>query len=140
VDAPHFPVPVPLQDTVELHSPQVFELLGRSADNINIAGKRTSLGGLNAMLNAIDGVTDGAFHMSDESDGGKVRRLAAFVVAPERSHGEIKAALRRIIDPTFMPRQIYLVPSLPRSETGKLPRAALAELAAAMKSKQTDDY
>ena len=139
VDAPHFPAPVPLQDTVELHSPQVFELLGRSADNINIAGKRTSLGGLNAMLNAIDGVTDGAFHMSDESDGGKVRRLAAFVVAPERSHGEIKAALRRIIDPTFMPRQIYLVPSLPRSDTGKLPRAALAELAAAMKSKQTDD-
>jgi acyl-coenzyme A synthetase/AMP-(fatty) acid ligase len=150
VDASHFPAPVPLQDTVELHSPQVFELLGRSEDNINIAGKRTSLSGLNAMLNAIDGVTDGAFHPSDADDGeegdgeggdgGRVRRLAAFVVAPGRSHGEIKAALRRIIDPTFMPRRIYLVPSLPRSDTGKLPRAALAELAAAMRRKQSDDH
>ena len=62
------------------------------------------------------------------------------MVAPERSRDEIEAALRRIIDPTFMPRQIYLLPSLPRSQTGKLPRAALAELAAAMKSKQTDDH
>jgi acyl-coenzyme A synthetase/AMP-(fatty) acid ligase len=140
VDAPHFPAPVALQDSVELHSPQVFELLGRSADNINIAGKRASLSGLNAMLNAIDGVTDGAFHSSDEGgDSGKVRRLTAFVVAPERSHGEIKAALQRIIDPTFMPRQIYLVSSLPRSDTGKLPHAALAELAAAMRSKHSHD-
>ena len=114
-------------------------MLGRSEDNINIAGKRTSLSGLNAILNAIDGVTDGAFHLSDESDGGKVERLAAFVVAPERSHGEIKAALQRIIDPTFMPRQIYLVPSVPRSDTGKLPHAALAELAAAMRSKHSHD-
>jgi len=59
------------------------------------------------------------------------------VVAPERSSDNIKEALRREIDPAFFPRHLYLVPRLPRSDSGKLPRAALAELAERMRKAGT---
>ena len=129
VQAHHFPAPVPMNDLVELISPEEFVLLGRTSDNISIVGKRASLSGLNSILTSIAGVVDGTFYLSEQSDGSKVERLVAFVVAPGRSQDKIRADLQRSIDPTFMPRQIYLVPSLPRSATGKLPRTDLASLA-----------
>lgn len=139
VHGPHFPEPVPMNDIIDLHSPREFEMRGRMSDNINIAGKRASQSGLNAILNEIEGVTDGAFYLGHEDGNGddKVARLIAFVVAPAHSAEDIRAELRRNVDPTFMPRQIYLVPSLPRVESGKLTRAALAELAKRMSERRT---
>jgi acyl-coenzyme A synthetase/AMP-(fatty) acid ligase len=52
------------------------------------------------------------------------------VVAPGLASETIVAALRRRIDPVFLPRPLCLVDSLPRNETGKLPRAALDDLVA----------
>ncbi len=139
VEGPHFPEPVPMNDVIDLLSPREFEMRGRMSDNINIAGKRTSLSGLNAILNEISGVTDGAFYLGneDENDGDKVGRLIAFVVAPGHSVEEIRAELRRNVDTTFPPRQVYLVPSLPRVESGKLTGSALAELAKRMSERST---
>ncbi|MGZ5042977.1 MAG: hypothetical protein ACXWBQ_19730, partial [Usitatibacter sp.] len=57
-------------------------------------------------------------------------RLMAFAVAPKLGVAAILAALRSRIDPAFMPRPLVLVDSLPRQLTGKLPREALAALAA----------
>ncbi len=73
-----------------------FLLHGRTADLINIAGKRSSLGYLNHQLNAVPGVIDGAFFMPDdkEIDGGGVTRLMAFVVAPGMKAATLLAALR----------------------------------------------
>lgn len=139
VNGPHFPEPVPMNDIIDLISPREFEMRGRMSDNINIAGKRTSLSGLNAILNEIDGVVDGTFYLADEDENGgdKVVRLIAFVVAPGRPVEEIRAELRRNVDPTFVPRQVYLVPSLPRAESSKLTRSALAELAKRLSERST---
>ncbi|HEY0666089.1 MAG TPA: AMP-binding protein [Gallionella sp.] len=117
----------PLGDVVELHSNTTFLLHGRTADLINIAGKRTSLASLNHHLNAIEGVHDGAFYMPDEKAGETVR-MVAFVVAPQLSNGEITHALRQSIDPVFLPRPIIRLEALPRNATGKLPRASLEAL------------
>ena len=54
-----------------------------------------------------------------------MQRIAALAVAPGRSGSDILEALRQAIDPVFLPRPLKLVDALPRSETGKLPRAAL---------------
>jgi acyl-coenzyme A synthetase/AMP-(fatty) acid ligase len=54
----------------------------------------------------------------------------AFVVAPRLSEGEIIAALRRAIDPAFLPRPLVKVARLPRAATGKLPLEALRVLEA----------
>ena len=74
-----------LPDVIELLDATRFRLHGRIADMVNVAGKRTSLVHLNYHLNAIDGVRDGAFVMSDEAEADSVSRLTAFVVAPGRT-------------------------------------------------------
>jgi acyl-coenzyme A synthetase/AMP-(fatty) acid ligase len=68
--------------------------------------------------------------MSDEGDSDGVSRLAAFVVAPERSAEAILTELRRRIDTAFLPRPICLVPALPRNALGKLPREDVRRLIA----------
>jgi acyl-coenzyme A synthetase/AMP-(fatty) acid ligase len=120
----HAEQPVLLADVIELRGSETFLLHGRTADVVNIAGKRTSLAHLDYHLNSIEGVCDGAFVMPDEGDD-TVTRLMAFAVAPGVSGESIMQALRQRVDAVFLPRPLYLVESLPRNSTGKLPRAAL---------------
>jgi acyl-coenzyme A synthetase/AMP-(fatty) acid ligase len=131
----HVRTDVLLNDVIELVGRDRFLLHGRHADLVNIAGKRTSLGYLNYQLISIPGVQDGVFVMPDEEGAASVPRLAAFVVAPGLSHGELMAALRRRIDAAFLPRPLNFVDALPRNSTGKLPRAAIAALAAELAAK-----
>ncbi|MGA8008074.1 MAG: AMP-binding protein [Thiomonas sp.] len=130
----HLADPVPLCDNIDLLDTRNFRMLGRHADMVNIAGKRSSLAHLNHQLLSIPGVDDGAFHMPD-GNGARMPRLMAFVVAPTLPRDALIAALRSRIDPAFLPRPLVLVESLPRNTTGKLPRAALMALAAKYGSK-----
>lgn len=143
----HLEAPMALNDIIELRPsataatnalPQAmapdeggvrFILHGRSADMVNVAGKRTSLGYLNLQLNAIPGVVDGVFVWpTEDAQPESVTRLAAFVVAPGLDAKALLQALRQRIDAAFMPRPLHLVDTLPRNDTGKLPRAALDAL------------
>jgi acyl-coenzyme A synthetase/AMP-(fatty) acid ligase len=124
---------IPLGDIIEMVDPEHsdarhFRLLGRSADLVNIVGKRTSIGFLNQQLLAIPGVRDGCFFLPDVEPGVAVTRLAAFAVADSLSAAAIVRALRERIDPVFLPRPLHLVTQLPRNAAGKLPRSALQAL------------
>jgi acyl-coenzyme A synthetase/AMP-(fatty) acid ligase len=140
----HVEAPVLLGDVIELLDADAqgagatrFELRGRHADMINIAGKRTSLAHLNLQLLAIEGVKDGVFVMPEEEENdrrGEVTRLAAIVVAPGLRPAQINAALRRSVDAVFLPRPLYFVDALPRNTTGKLTQASLRELLAQLAS------
>ncbi|MGH8133313.1 MAG: AMP-binding protein [Steroidobacteraceae bacterium] len=129
----HIEQPTRLCDVLEMSGGDRFLLHGRLADLVNIAGKRSSLAYLNHQLNSIPGVVDGAFFHGGEAPGGAtaVTRVGACVVAPGLDTARILAALRRRIDPVFLPRPLLLVTSLPRTSTGKLPQEALRSLAAA---------
>jgi hypothetical protein len=97
---------------------------------VNVAGKRSSFGYLNAQLNAIPGVTDGAFFLCDGVTGSTgVERLGAAVVAPALNAAALTEQLRRRIDPVFLPRPLIFVERLPRNATGKLPHRELQRLA-----------
>ncbi len=124
----HLPGPVILADQVELLNDESFRLLGRQTDVVKLAGKRASLAGLGAILRGIEGVEDGAFFAPDDLDSNPRARLAAFVVAPDRTADEIAAALKGRVEAPFLPRRVVKVAALPRNEVGKIPRAALAEL------------
>lgn len=128
----HVPEPTPLADLLTLRDPHTFRLEGRTADLINVAGKRTSLAALNHALLAIDGVQDGTFFLPDAEDG-REPRLMAFVVAPGLTERDILQALRARIDPVFLPRPLWFVERLPRNANGKLPRAQLQALAAQLR-------
>jgi acyl-coenzyme A synthetase/AMP-(fatty) acid ligase len=127
VEAPQLVQPVVLADIVETLDDGRFRLCGRNTDLLEIAGKRASLGDLTHKLLTVPGVRDGVVFQLDETDAMGVRRIAALVVAPGLDAAAILDALRRDIDPVFLPRPLKLVDALPRGETGKLPRAALLE-------------
>ena len=116
-----------LLDAIDVIDDKHFLLHGRTADVINIAGKRTSLANLNFHLNAIRGVKDGVFFMPDEQDH-HITRLTALVVAPELTGAQLITELRKRIDAAFLPRPIHFVDALPRNSTGKLPREVIAAL------------
>jgi acyl-coenzyme A synthetase/AMP-(fatty) acid ligase len=128
----HVEQAIALADEIELRGPDRFVLLGRTADLVNIAGKRSSLSYLNHQLNDIPGVIDGAFFVRDDEHDSVagVSRLAALVVAPGLDAAQILMQLRDRIDPVFLPRPLLQVESLPRNETGKLPRQMLHALVA----------
>lgn len=130
VSGGHVVEPTPLADVLELDGPTQFRLLGRANDLIHVAGKRSSLAHLNFHLNRIDGVEDGAFWLPDDAPDGIVRTVA-FVVAPRLSAREVIAALRREIEPAFVPRRVVHVDALPREATGKLTVAQLRSFALA---------
>ncbi len=124
IRAAHLPEDVALQDVVELVDADHFRWLGRHQDMVNIAGKRASLADLNHRLNAIPGVVDGVIFMPDDTS----KRLAALVVAPGLEASDILVELKRGLEPAFLPRPVYVVPMLPRQETGKLARKMVVEL------------
>jgi acyl-coenzyme A synthetase/AMP-(fatty) acid ligase len=116
----------PMCDVIEITGEDEFLLHGRTADLVNVAGKRSSFGYLNTQLNAIPGVLDGAFFLREGLSGSTgVTRLGAVVVAPGMSAAMLTDLLRQRIDPVFLPRPLLMVEQLPRNATGKLPQQAL---------------
>ncbi|HME37386.1 MAG TPA: AMP-binding protein [Steroidobacteraceae bacterium] len=117
-------------DVIEITGDDEFLLHGRSGDLVNVAGKRSSFGYLNAQLNAIPGVTDGVFFLREGATGSTgVERLGAVVVAPTMSVAALTEHLRQRIDAVFLPRPLIMVDRLPRNATGKVPQQALQHLA-----------
>lgn len=121
----------PLCDVVELTGVDEFILHGRTADLVNVAGKRSSFAYLNAQLNGIPGVIDGVFFLREPGSGSLTgaERLAAAVVAPGVDARTLLDHLRERVDPVFLPRPLLMVDRLPRNATGKLPQHALCSLA-----------
>lgn len=129
VEGGHIAAPQPVEDEIERRGARDFILHGRKSGLLKIAGKRTSLDALNAALGRIEGVRDGAFYL--RADGNRVGALA---VAPGLGVRALRAALRRHIDPAFLPRPLHLIEALPRSENGKLAQAALLDLVASLEN------
>lgn len=125
VAAPWFAAPVVLQDVLDLQAGGRFVVRGRNADMVEVAGKRASLADLTRRLLAIPGVEDAVVFQPDDTGSVAVHRLAALVVAPTLDEAGILRQLGAAIDPVFLPRPLLRVPSLPRNDVGKLPRAAL---------------
>ncbi|MGA7181467.1 MAG: AMP-binding protein [Thiobacillaceae bacterium] len=137
----HIDSPTCLADVIDLTGDGpvsiTFLLYGRHADQVNIAGKRTSLAYLNHQLTAISGVQDGVFLLPREDSPDRIHRLTAVVVAPGLTPAALTQALRERIDPVFLPRPLLFVDALPRNATGKLPSQITQELLAALHAEAT---
>ena len=134
----HIEPPFALPDLVEMAGQYSFRLLGRAGDLIKVAGKRTSLEALNARLRKVPGVADGVFYVPSVPEN-RAGRLAAFAVAPGTTARAILAALRKDLDPVFLPRPLYLVDALPRTANGKITRDGLEALARSMSARRYSD-
>ena len=125
-----YQAPQLINDTVELLAPTRFRLIDRKAGMINVAGKRSSLSFLNAIITSLPGVGDAVFCVPERTAANETARLAAFVVAPGLSRAEVIAGLREHVDPVFLPRPLVFVDRLPRDGNGKIQAAALQQLIA----------
>jgi len=129
IDAAHLPKRVRLPDKLEFDKQGGFILVGRDSDLVKIGGKRCSLAEVTRLLLGVPGVKDAVvFRVPGASEHG---RLAALVVAENQDSVGLRIALRRVLDPVFIPRPIRLVPALPRSAAGKLSHEAMLRLYAA---------
>ena len=127
LNAPGCKDPVLIPDRVEVYDKDLFDLVSRNSDMVNIGGKRGSIQDLSNKCKAIEGVTDAVFLMGDEQDDRR-SRLAAFVVAPGFEEKQLRQKLAGYIDAVFLPRPLIIVSQLPYNELGKLPRASLLKL------------
>jgi acyl-coenzyme A synthetase/AMP-(fatty) acid ligase len=137
-NANHLPMAIPLHDELTLTSGRTFQLHGRKADMINIAGKRASLADLNIKLNEIVGVVDGVLIMpySEKLDCAGIERLMAFVVLEGIDDKTLLQELKKKIDPAFLPRPVHQLKKLPREITGKLSKKKLSDLVEKTKKMQ----
>ena len=123
----HIETPTRLGDRIAPLAERRFELLGRQGNQVNIAGKRSSIEFLNAKLRSIDGVVEGLF-FDPGADNDSTMRLAAVVCAPGLTVDQVRDSLRAEIDPVFLPRPLLLVGRLPVNATGKVTRETLLRL------------
>ena len=110
-------------------------LLGRVDDVMNISGHRISTAEVESALVGHAGVAEAAVvGASDEHTG---QAICAFVILKEHhadmSHqqmiDELRAEVAKEISPIAKPREIHVVPELPKTRSGKIMRRLLRDVA-----------
>lgn len=130
--APHLSEACPLGDYVELLPDGKFALLGRTGDMIGIAGKRSNLSALNAILLETPHLVDGVVLRKQTGDDDQLALVA--VIDPESglSDDDVKSKIREQfrahVDAVFLPKKIILAEMLSRTPTGKITAAETAKL------------
>jgi len=118
-------------DLVQVEPDGAIRFLGRGAGVINTGGEKVHPQEVEDVLLAQPGVIDAAVvGVPDETWG---ERVVAVVAVSDRAltEAELRAAVRARLAGYKIPRAIVLLPSLPRTPTGKLELSAIRRLAQA---------
>jgi thioesterase domain-containing protein len=122
-------------DYARLHSDGSVEFVGRIDDQIKVRGIRVELGEIVTALERHPGVATAAVILTVDE------RLAAFVVPRSVREGlvaELKASLRDVLPAAVIPSVNIALDALPLLASGKVDRAALAELSVVSHGGATD--
>jgi len=108
-------------------------VLGRIDDVMNVSGHRISTAEVESALVGHSGVAEAAVvGVTDDTTG---QAICAFVVlcdhddAHEGTLGELKTHVAQEISPIAKPREIHIVPELPKTRSGKIMRRLLRDVA-----------
>jgi acetyl-CoA synthetase len=108
-------------------------VLGRIDDVMNVSGHRISTAEVESAVVGHDGVAEAAVvGVTDDTTG---QAICAFVVlcdSDEAHHGtldELRAHVAQEISPIAKPREIHVVPELPKTRSGKIMRRLLRDVA-----------
>jgi acyl-CoA synthetase (AMP-forming)/AMP-acid ligase II len=106
-------------------TPRGLVLTGRASELINIAGRKLNPLEIEHRLRACPGVAQAVvFGVPSRTRGEEV---IACVVAPDTDAAAIQRFCQLELSPWQIPRDIWMVPSIPANERGKISRRALAE-------------
>ncbi|MEM7305306.1 MAG: amino acid adenylation domain-containing protein [Planctomycetota bacterium] len=114
-------------DRVRFEADGRLSFLGRVDGQVKVRGHRVELGEVEQALLAHTAVAEAAVLRREREDGGDY--LAAYVVASDTppSTDELDAFLRERLPEPMVPARFAVLDALPRTATGKLDRAALAQ-------------
>jgi acetyl-CoA synthetase len=108
-------------------------VLGRIDDVMNVSGHRISTAEVESALVGHAAVAEAAVvGVTDDIAG---QAICAFVVlranyeAHEGTHNELRAEVAREISPIAKPREVHIVPELPKTRSGKIMRRLLRDVA-----------
>lgn len=102
-----------------------FQIVGRISDVINVAGKKVNPAEIEAHLRRFSGVRD-AVVFGRKSDLRNEEVAACVVVDGEVSEKDLLEFARRELNAWQVPKQIFVVDSIPANERGKISRRELA--------------
>ncbi|WP_063041899.1 acetate--CoA ligase [Nocardia pseudovaccinii] len=109
-------------------------VLGRVDDVMNVSGHRISTAEVESALVGHGSVAEAAVVGANDATTGQA--IVAFVILTAGAHnsgdaliGELKAAVSQEISPIARPRQIHIVPELPKTRSGKIMRRLLRDVA-----------
>jgi acetoacetyl-CoA synthetase len=107
--------------TLDDHGSSV--ITGRSDATLNRGGVRIGTSEIYRVVEAVDGVDDSLIVHLEDAEGGGAGVLVLFVAlsddAPDDVIRLIKQALRSNLSPRHVPDEIYTVPSIPTTLSGK---------------------
>jgi len=111
-----------------------FYVLGRADEVINVAGHRLGTREIEEAISGHPAVAEvAAVGVHDEIKG---QAVVAFVVlkndadlAPDVADAEIKKQVDQVVGPIARPREVHLVPALPKTRSGKVIRRAIQAMA-----------
>ena len=115
-------------DTGRIDQEGRLVLTGRVGALVNVAGRKVNPLEVEALLGRVSGVGDAVvLGVPDEARG---QSLIAFLVAhPQVTREDVMSRLRRDLAEYKLPRRILFLEAIPRTERGKIDRAALLRLA-----------
>ncbi|MFV0495749.1 acetate--CoA ligase [Mycobacterium sp.] len=120
-------------DGARLDSEGALWVLGRIDDVMNVSGHRISTAEVESALVGHSAVAEAAVvGVSDDTTG---QAICAFVVlrsgyqTHDGTAGELRANVAREISPIAKPRDVHLVPELPKTRSGKIMRRLLRDVA-----------
>ena len=102
-----------------------FQIVGRISDVINVAGKKVNPAEIEAHLRRFSGVRD-AVVFGRKSDFRNEEVAACVVVDRDVSEKDLLEFARRELNAWQVPKQIFVVDSIPANERGKISRRELA--------------
>lgn len=109
----------------------LIRILGRVDDVLKVAGHRIATGELENAVNAHDEITECAVvGIPDEIKGEVPVVFAVYkgIKPAEEVKKEIVFQIRKEIGPIALPKEIYLVPDLPKTRSGKIMRRILKKI------------
>ncbi|GFG55938.1 hypothetical protein MMUR_00740 [Mycolicibacterium murale] len=108
-------------------------VLGRIDDVMNVSGHRISTAEVESARRALRVAEAAVVGATDEHTG---QAICAFVILKTSAHGgesnmidELRAEVAKEISPIAKPREIHVVPELPKTRSGKIMRRLLRDVA-----------